>query len=78
MAGKFRRKFITIISDTVAEHYRGKVAEQDLDKALQELSVLVSRLDNSMNSGKKQRTETLRKLKKLPLDRLKEILSAEA
>jgi len=78
MAGLHRRKFITIISDKFTDHYRGKVGEQDLDEALKELAVLVSRLDNSKQKGKSQRAETLRKLKRLPLEKLQEILSAEA
>ena len=78
MAGKFRRKFIAIISDKFTEHYQGKVADKELSEALQELGVLVSRLDSAMNSGKKNRAETLRKLKRLPLERLQEILSEEA
>jgi len=78
MAGKIRSKFVDIISDKFTEHYRGSIAEQDLDKALKELSGLVARLDNSKKDGKSQRAETLRKLKRLPLEKLQEILSAEA
>jgi len=78
MAGLHRRKFITIISDKFTENYQGRIAEQDLDEALKELTVLIARLDNSKKDGKNQRAETLRKLKKLPLERLQEILSAEA
>jgi len=78
MAGKFRRKFVTIISDKFTDHYQGRVAEQDLDVALKELTVIITRLDNSKKKGKSQRAETLRKLKRLPLERLQEILSAEA
>jgi len=77
MAGKFRRKFVTIISDKFTDHYQGRVAEQDLEEALQKLAVIIGRLDHSKQNGKSQRAATLRKLKKLPLERLQEILSAE-
>jgi len=78
MSGLHRRKFITIISDKFTDHYQGSIAEQDLDVALKELTVIISRLDNSKKKGKNQRAETLRKLKRLPLERLQKILSAEA
>jgi len=78
MAGKFRRKFVIIISDMFTKHYRGKIPEQTLGEALKELAALIARLDNSKQDGKSQRSATLRKLKHLPLERLQEILSTEA
>jgi len=78
MAGLHRRKFVTIISDKFTDHYQGKVTEQELAEALQKLALLVTRLDKLKTEGNKQRSETLRNLKKLPLEKLQGMLAAKA
>jgi len=78
MAGKFRRKFVTIISDKFKAHYEGRVDEKTLSDALAEVETLVARLDGSKQKHVKERAASLSRLKKLPLDKLKELLAAEA
>ena len=77
MAGKFRRKFIDIISDTVTEHYRGKVSEQELLEQLGEIKKLIVKLEQCKKKVCLQRTESLRKLRRLPLEKLDELLKKQ-
>ena len=78
MAGKFRRKFIDIIFDTITKHYRGKVSEQVLLVQLGEIRKQIEKLEQCKDKSRSMRTETLKKLKKLPIEKLKEILVAKA
>jgi len=78
MAGRFRRKFVTIISDKFKEHYQGKVAEQVLDEGLIAIEKLIETLENSKQNNARERVASLRMLKRLPLDKLQKILAGEA
>ena len=77
MAGKFRRKFIDIISDRVTEHYQGKVAEKELQEQLGEIQKHIVKLELCKKKVCVQRTENLRKLKRLPLEKLNELLMSQ-
>lgn len=74
MAGRHRRKFIDIISDTITLHYQGKVAEQELQDILLEVRKHIGKLEQCSKNARAQRLESLRKLKKLPLEKLNELL----
>ena len=78
MAGKFRRKFVDIISDKIIDHYQGKVADGVLSETLESMRKLIVKLEHSKMNGKAERDEQLRKLKRLPLEKLKELLAAQA
>jgi len=78
MAGKFRRKFVDIISDKFVDHYRGKVADKDFTEALAGVKKLIGKLEESKKDNINERTKSLKKLKRLPLEKLKEILATEA
>jgi len=78
MAGKVRRKFIDIISDRFLEKYQGLVAEQELSVSMKELTDVIRKLDELKKKGMKQRSESLRKIKRLPLEKIQNFLNAEA
>ena len=78
MAGKFRRKFVDIISDTVTNHYQGKVQEESLLEILEKIREQIGKLEQYRQKDQVQRMENIKKLKKLPLSKLKELLVAQS
>lgn len=78
MAGKFRRKFVDIISDTVTNHYQGKVQEESLLEILEKIREQIGKLEQYRQKDQFQRMENIKKLKKLPLSKLKELLVAQS
>ena len=77
MAGKFRRKFVDIISDTVTSHYQGKVQEENLFEILDKIRDLIGKLEQYRQQDEILRMESIKKLKKLPLSKLNELLVAK-
>jgi len=77
MAGKSRRNFVTIISDKFVDKYQGCVAPEELSAILSELHTLVAKLDESKKSKMRERSKSLRQLRRLPLEKLQEILKKE-
>ena len=78
MAGKFRRKFIDIVSDRVTGHYQGKVPEKSLQEHLEELRALIGRLEQCRQANMAQRSESLKRLRRVPLEELERLLAAKA
>ena len=77
MAGKFRRKFIDIVSDMVTTHYKGKIPEKSLTQNLAELRAQIDRIEQCQQESKAQRMESMRKLRKLPIEKLSRLLSTK-
>lgn len=77
MAGKHRRSFSTIIDDRISEHYRGRIPEKDLLRFLAEIRLLLGKLEKCKSSKIMERNAMLRKLKRLPLEKLQEFIDED-